>query len=95
MNPLARWWSRRRAAPEGVPGDPERVAEVRALLAEQRATFAADGGDVELVRVQDGVVEVELKGACASCAASAMTLELLLRPKLRERFAWFVDLRRV
>jgi Fe-S cluster biogenesis protein NfuA len=78
-----------------VDGDPLRVDEVERLLTELRPTFAADGGDVRLVWIRDGVVGVELHGACAGCAASGMTLELLLLPKLRERCAWFERIERV
>ncbi len=34
-----------------------------------------DGGDVELVDVEDGVVKVRLTGACAGCPMSQMTLK--------------------
>jgi Fe-S cluster biogenesis protein NfuA len=39
-----------------------------------RPMLQADGGDVELVEVIDGVVKVRLKGACAGCPMSQMTL---------------------
>ena len=76
-------------------GDPQRVSEVELLLDELRSTFAADGGDVRLAWVREGVVGLELHGACSGCAASAMTLELVLRPKLRARCAWFEKIERV
>ncbi|HTF87903.1 MAG TPA: NifU family protein [Planctomycetota bacterium] len=76
-------------------GDPARVLEVDRLLDELRGTFAADGGDVRLAWIRGGVVGLELHGACAGCAASGLTLELLLRPKLRERCAWFETIERV
>ena len=40
-----------------------------------RPMLQADGGDVELVDVKDGVVKVRLKGACAGCPMSQMTLK--------------------
>jgi len=40
-----------------------------------RPSLQADGGDVELVDVIDGVVKVRLKGACAGCPMSTMTLK--------------------
>ncbi|MFH1993405.1 MAG: NifU family protein [Pseudomonadota bacterium] len=40
-----------------------------------RPMLQADGGDVELVEVKDGVVKVRLKGACAGCPMSQMTLK--------------------
>ena len=35
----------------------------------------ADGGDIELVDVKDGVVSVRLKGACGGCPMATMTLK--------------------
>jgi Fe-S cluster biogenesis protein NfuA len=40
-----------------------------------RPMLQADGGDVELVDVQEGVVTVRLQGACAGCPMSQMTLK--------------------
>lgn len=40
-----------------------------------RPMLQADGGDVELVDVKEGVVKVRLKGACAGCPMSQMTLK--------------------
>jgi len=50
----------------------ERVEEA---LAKIRPALQADGGDVELVDVNDGVVKVRLKGACGGCPMAAMTLQ--------------------
>jgi Fe-S cluster biogenesis protein NfuA len=40
-----------------------------------RPMLQADGGDVELVDIEDGVVKVRLQGACAGCPMSQMTLK--------------------
>ena len=51
----------------------ERVKEV---LDKIRPALQADGGDVELIDVtEDGTVKVRLKGACAGCPMSQMTLK--------------------
>ena len=50
----------------------ERVKEA---IEEVRPNLQADGGDVELVDVEDGVVKVRLKGACAGCPMSTMTVK--------------------
>ena len=51
----------------------ERVQEV---LDKIRPSLQADGGDVELVDVDDNnVVTVRLQGACAGCPMSQMTLK--------------------
>ena len=39
-----------------------------------RPALQADGGDVELVDVTDGIVKVQLKGACGGCPMSQMAL---------------------
>ncbi len=49
--------------------------EVEKALEELRPNLQADGGNVELVDVKDGVVKVRLTGACAGCPMSQMTLQ--------------------
>ncbi len=59
--------------------------EVEAALNEIRPGLQADGGDVELVDIEDGVVKVRLKGACAGCPMSQMTLTFGIERVLKER----------
>ena len=49
--------------------------QVQKALDKVRPMLQADGGDVELVDVQDGIVKVRLKGACGGCPMSQMTLK--------------------
>ncbi len=49
--------------------------KVQEVLNKIRPSLQADGGDVEFVDVTDGVVKVRLKGACAGCPMSQMTLK--------------------
>jgi len=50
--------------------------EVRQVIEEIRPHLQVDGGDVELVDVEDdGTVKVRLTGACAGCPMSQMTLK--------------------
>jgi len=51
--------------------------EVKKILDEIRPSLQADGGDVELVGVDEktGVVKVKLQGACVGCPMSQMTLQ--------------------
>jgi Fe-S cluster biogenesis protein NfuA len=50
--------------------------QVSAALDKIRPSLQADGGNVELVDVtDDGLVTVSLKGACAGCPMSTMTLK--------------------
>jgi len=48
--------------------------KVEAALKTIRPALQADGGDVELVDIIDGIVKVRLKGACGGCPMSQMTL---------------------
>lgn len=61
---------------------------VKTVLDEIRPALQADGGDVELVGVRDGIVSVRLVGACGGCPMSTMTLKMgierLLKQKLPE-----------
>ncbi len=50
--------------------------KVELALDKIRPALRADGGDVELVDVKDGVATVRLTGACGSCPMSTMTLKM-------------------
>ena len=49
-----------------------------------RPALQADGGDVELVGVKDGVVSVRLTGACGGCPMASMTLRDGIERVIRE-----------
>ena len=49
--------------------------QVKAALEKVRPMLQADGGDVELMDVNEGVVTVRLTGACKGCPMSQMTLK--------------------
>ena len=61
---------------------------VKKVLEQIRPSLQADGGDVELVEVKDGVVSVRLTGACGGCPMAQMTLKMgierLLKSKVPE-----------
>ncbi|RLC27451.1 MAG: NifU family protein [Deltaproteobacteria bacterium] len=59
--------------------------KVRAILDQIRPALQADGGDVELVDVDNGVVKVRLQGACAGCPMSQMTLKNGIERILKEK----------
>jgi Fe-S cluster biogenesis protein NfuA len=58
--------------------------EVAKALEKVRPALQADGGDVELVDVQDGIVSVKLTGACGGCPMSQMTLKEGIEKTIRE-----------
>jgi len=49
-----------------------------------RPALQLDGGDVELVDIEDGVVKVKLQGACHGCPMAAMTLQMGIERKLKQ-----------
>jgi len=61
--------------------------EVKKILDEIRPSLQADGGDVELVDVDEktGVVKVKLQGACVGCPMSQMTLQEGIGRSLKEK----------
>ncbi|CAH1209445.1 MULTISPECIES: NifU family protein [Paenibacillus] len=49
--------------------------EVLEVLDKLRPFLQRDGGDVDLVDVEDGIVKLKLMGACGSCPSSTITLK--------------------
>ncbi len=59
----------------------ERIEEV---LNKIRPNLIRDGGNVELVDVNDGTVKVKLVGACSGCPMSTMTLKMGIEKMIKE-----------
>ena len=59
----------------------DRVEEVLNLV---RPSLMRDGGNVELIDVNDGVVKVKLTGACAGCPMSSLTLKMGIEKILKK-----------
>ena len=59
--------------------------QVAAALETVRPSLQADGGDIELVSVEEnGIVKVRLQGACRGCPMSQMTLKQGVEKYLKE-----------
>jgi Fe-S cluster biogenesis protein NfuA len=58
---------------------------VEKALEKIRPALRADGGDIELIDVVDGVVKVRLTGACGGCPMSQMTLEMGVEKVLKQQ----------
>ena len=58
--------------------------EVEEILESLRPMLIQDGGNVELVDIDDGVVKVRLVGACVSCSSSLMTLKMGIEKALKK-----------
>ena len=61
----------------------EKVKEV--IEQEVRPALAMEGGNIELVSVDDGVVKVKLSGACAGCPMSQYTLVNFVEATLKDK----------
>jgi len=59
--------------------------KVEAALNQIRPSLLADGGDVELLDVSDGVVTLKLTGACGGCPMAAMTLKFGIEQALKQQ----------
>jgi Fe-S cluster biogenesis protein NfuA len=58
--------------------------KVESALNQIRPSLLADGGNVELVDVNEGVVTLRLTGACGSCPMASMTLKHGVERVLKE-----------
>ncbi|WP_440112474.1 NifU family protein [Paenibacillus sp. QZ-Y1] len=58
--------------------------EVLDVLDKLRPFLQRDGGDVELVDVEDGIIKLKLVGACGSCPSSTITLKAGIERALLE-----------
>lgn len=60
--------------------------KVISALDDIRPSLQADGGDLELVEItEEGIVKVRLKGACAGCPMSQMTLKAGVERMLKKQ----------
>jgi len=60
------------------------LEKVKAALDGIRPALQADGGDVELLGVDNGVVKVRLTGACSGCPMATITLKEGIEQRLKE-----------
>ncbi len=59
------------------------VSQIQEVLDMLKPNFYLHGGDISLVRFEDGVVYVKLQGNCIGCPASTYTLKLMVEESLR------------
>lgn len=70
-------------------------SQVQEVLDKLRPFLLRDGGDVELVDVEEGVVKVRLMGACGSCPSSTITLKAGIERALLEEVPGVTELEQV
>lgn len=59
--------------------------KVESVINTIKPNLQADGGNIELVDVEDGVVKVKLLGACAGCPMSQMTMTNYVEKLIKEK----------
>lgn len=59
----------------------DRVADI---IAEIRPFIQSDGGDIELLKIEDNIVYVHLSGACIGCPSSMVTLKQGVEVRIKE-----------
>ena len=59
------------------------TGDVEAALDRIRTALRAEGGDVKLVGIDDGIVKVKLQGSCAGCPFSQMTIKNFIEKELK------------
>lgn len=69
--------------------------QVQEVLDKLRPFLLRDGGDVELVDVEDGIVKVRLMGACGTCPSSTITLKAGIERALLEEVPGVKELEQV
>lgn len=58
---------------------------VDTILDTIRPALIADGGNVELIQVEEGIVKLRLQGACVGCPMSQMTLRMGIEHELKKQ----------
>jgi Fe-S cluster biogenesis protein NfuA len=69
--------------------------QVQEVLDKLRPFLLRDGGDCDLVDVEDGVVKLRLLGACGSCPSSTITLKAGIERALLEEVPGIVEVEQV
>lgn len=71
----------------------ERLEQLSELIEMVRPIIQQDGGDLVLLSadVESGVVELQLQGACSSCAVSSTTLQAGVDRILKDRLEWVTE----
>lgn len=69
--------------------------KITARLNEMRQFLQADGGDLEIVKIEGKLVQLKLRGACGGCPHATMTIKNGLERVLREEIDPEITIERV
>jgi Fe-S cluster biogenesis protein NfuA len=65
----------------------ESIEKIKEVIEQLRPNIQMDGGDVEFVRFDDGIVYVRFHGACIGCPAAIFTLKGGIEEALKEQIS--------
>ena len=81
-------------ADESTDDDTEVVKQIKELIDQRvRPAVAMDGGDISFCSFEDGVVTLQMKGACAGCPSSTATLKMGIENMLRHYIPEVVEVK--
>lgn len=86
---------RRNATTHSAERNSPMKEKVQEVLNKIRPSLQADGGDVELVEVKDGIVKVRLQGSCHGCPMSQMTLKMGIERLIKEQVPGITEVQAV
>ena len=75
--------------------DTQMTEPVQEVLNKLRPFLLRDGGDCELVDIEDGIVKLRLLGACGTCPSSTITLKAGIERALLEEVPGIVEVEQV
>ncbi len=75
--------------------NPHMQEQVLEVLDKLRPFLLRDGGDVELVDIEEGIVKLRLMGACGSCPSSTITLKAGIERALLEEVPGVIEVEQI
>ena len=74
-----------KASKESSENESESITKIKQILDNEiRPAIGMDGGDCEFIAYEDGILTLQLQGACSNCPSSIMTLKMGIESRLRE-----------
>jgi len=71
------------------------TSDIEGVLDRVRPAMEADGGGVELISVEGGLVRIRLNGTCLTCPSASLTMKLGIERTLRDSIPWITEIVRV
>jgi Fe-S cluster biogenesis protein NfuA len=67
------------------------IDSIERVLDQLRPNIQMDGGDVQFIKFEDGIVYIKLKGACVGCPASMYTLKFGIEESIKQHVPEVVE----